>query len=141
MSCVYVCVCVVFSILPSRAFKASNKMYQLHYAYMVDSFIHSGSGLIELAGVYVYVAVCTPVSLFATLDSLQTIHSLLLQVVNSHDAIEPRITTMEQNVLISILLSPVPSYTSSLHDDKAFYLPLTRQAMLPGLQSLLTPYW
>ena len=133
--------CVVFSIPPSRAFKASNKMYQLHYAYMVGSFMHSGSGHIELAGVYVYVAVCTPVSLSSAFDSLQTIHSLLLQVVNSHDAIEPRITAMEQNVLISIPLSPVPSYTSSLHDDKAFYLPLTRQAMLPGLQSLLTPYW
>ena len=139
MSCVYVCVCVVFSILSSRAFKASNKMYQLHYAYMVDSFIHSGSGHIELAGMYVYVAVCTPVSLSGTLYSLQAIHSL--QVVNSHDAIEPRITAIEQNALISIPLSSVTSYTSSLHDDKAFYSPLTRQAMLPGLQSLLTPYW
>ena len=90
---------------------------------------------------YVYVAVCTPVSLSGTSDSLQTIHSLLLQVINSHDAIEPRITAIEQNALISIPLSSVTSYTSSLHDDKAFYSPLTRQAMLPGLQSLLMPYW
>ena len=62
---------------------------------MVDSFIYSGSGYIELAGVYVYVAVCTPVSLFTTLDFLQAIHSLLLQVVNRLDAIEPRITAIE----------------------------------------------
>ena len=60
--------------------------------YMVDSFIYRGSGYIDLADVYVYVAVCTPVSLFATLDSLQAIHFLLLQVVNRLDAIEPRIT-------------------------------------------------
>ena len=58
---------------------------------MVDSFIYSSSGYIELAGVYVYVAV----SLFTTLDFLQAIHSLLLQVVNRLDAIEPRITAIE----------------------------------------------
>ena len=50
---------------------------------------------IELAGVYVYVAVYTPVSLFTTLDFLQAIQSLLLQVVNRLDAIEPRITAIE----------------------------------------------
>jgi len=106
-------------------------MYQLHYAYMVDSVIYSGSGYIELAGVHVYVAVCTPVSHSGTLYPLQAIHSL--QVVNSHDAIEPRITAIEQNALISIPPSSVPSYTSSLHDDKAFYSPLTRQATLPNI--------
>ena len=114
-------------------------MYQLHYAYMVDSFLYSGSGYIELAGVYVYVAVCTPISLSAALDSFQAIHSLLLQVINWLDAIEPRITAIEQNALISITPSSVPSYTSSLHDDKAFYSPLTRQATLPN--ALLVGCW
>ena len=94
------------------------------YAYMVDSF---SSWCIELAAVYVYVPVCTPVSLFATLDSLQAIHSLLLQVVSRLDAIEPRITAIEQNALLSVPPSPVPSYTSSIHDDMAFCSPLTRQ--------------
>ena len=76
---------------------------------------------------YVYVPVCTPVSLFGTLDSLQAIHSLLLQVVSRLDAIEPRITAIEQNALLSVPPSPVPSYTSSIHDDMAFCSPLTRQ--------------
>ena len=97
---------------------------------MVDSFLYSGSGYIELAGVYVCAAVCTPTSLSA--DSLQAIHSLLLQVINWLDTIEPRITAIEQNALISIPPSSVPSYTSSLHDDKAFYSPLTRQPTLPN---------
>ena len=44
---------------------------------MLQLGIHSRQLHIELAAVYVYDAVCTPVSLFATLESLQAIHCKL----------------------------------------------------------------
>lgn len=52
------------------------------------------------------------------------IHSLLLQVVNRLDAIEPKITAIEPNVLISI----PPS--SSLHDEQHFTCPTASNQLI-----------
>ena len=82
--------------------------------------VYSGSAWVS-AVIYI------PVSL-SSIGSIQAIHSLLLQVVNRLDAIEPRIAAIEQNALLSIPPSPAPSYASSFHDDLALYSPLTRQA-------------
>ena len=76
---------------------------------------------------YMYVAVYISVPLSST-ESIQAIHGLLLHVVNRLDVIEPRISVIEQNALLSIPPSPAPSYASSFHDEMALYSPLTRQA-------------